>query len=56
MTTCGGCDWFRQCRTHSCFVTPDQEKCQFPRPDGTAAWKARKLRGSERRKAGGKRA
>lgn len=52
MTTCGGCDWFRACKTRSCFVHADQEKCQFPRQDGTSAWKRKKLRGAERRKGG----
>ena len=48
--TCGNCDWFRRCRTHSCFVYESQAKCQFPRADGTSAWKMKKLRGSERNK------
>lgn len=52
MSTCGGCDHFRQCRTRSCFVTEAQAKCQFPRADGTSAWKWKKLRGQERRKGG----
>jgi hypothetical protein len=50
MNNCEGCDWYRQCKTRSCFVYTGQERCQFPRPDGTSAWKMKKLRGKEKRK------
>jgi len=57
MSICKNCDWYAKCkRASGGSLQPDCEKCQFPRRDGTSAFKLRKLRGSEKRKTGGKRA
>jgi hypothetical protein len=51
MRTCGSCDHYHLClRASHGMLSPDAVKCVNFRPDGTSAWKMRKLRGAEKRK------
>jgi len=56
MNICKNCDWYLKCkRASGGSLQSDCEKCQYPRTDGTSAFKLRKLRGKEKRKTGDKR-